>query len=466
MATVIYPRQPFSVNMATSDAWDWKLYPETEAFLSRLVGSFVEGHGYTDTLRQEIEGTTSTRFIDWVDGMEVPKEGVAEDDLLRLGYVRNDGIEASGEVYVHPGAFFPVVLHDGMSHRLSLKVENVELFLAVNRLKNKRIEGQRNAPFRAVELSQDGDRSLRVVERHGSRSFEVHPVTDERAYLTALKVLYSRDRMSGNDLEAVEGLKESLGPLADHLVRPRLADAFFRAERAYWQSRNRAALVQSGRQELLGLGWGNHDHHTFRCSRENFARTIGVFELMGFTRRENFFAGAEAGWGAQVMEQPDSGLVVFADVDLAPNEVGTEFADQQLEPLEKMGTVGLWVGLHGESLLDAGMHHLAVGSDFEGMRQSLKSKNVPSMNPFSEFDFLKQSFTEAERWMPPKGRVARLLESKLISESNASRFAEQGAVGSHLEIIQRNQGFKGFNQRSVSVVIRMTDPTISPNPGA
>lgn len=321
-------------------------------------------------------------------------------------------------------------------------------------------------PFRSVELGSENDRSLRAVERHGSRSFEVLPMTDEKEYLTALRALYSRNRTSRNDLEGVESLKESIGALTDQLARPRLADAFFRAERAYWQSRNRAGLVQSGKQEMLGLGWANQDHHTFRCSRENFAGSIGIFELMGLTRRENFFAGAEAGWGAQVMEQPESGVVVFADVDLAPDEVGTDFADQKLEPLDKMGTVGLWVGLHGESLLDAGMHHLAVGSDFEGMREDLKAKNVPSMNPFSNFDFLKQSFTEAERWMPPRGRVARLLESKLISEGNASRFAGQGAVGSHLEIIQRNQGFKGFNQKSVSVIIRMTDPTKGPYPGA
>jgi hypothetical protein len=452
--------------MAKSKAWDWQLYPETEAILSRLVTSFLEGYGSANALRQAIEETSSTRFIDWVDGMEVPREEVREEDLLRLGYVRNNGIEASGDVYVHPGAFFPVVLQDGRSQRLSLKVESLEWFLAANRLKNKWIVGQQNAPFRSVELSRDGDRSLRAVERHGSRSFKAIPLTDEKEYLYALKFLYSRNRTSGNDLEGVEGLEESIESLADQLARPRLADAFFRAERSYWQSRNRAAMVQSGRQELLGLGWSNHDHHTFRCSRENFARSIGIFERLGFTRRENFFAGAEAGWGAQVMEQPDSGLVVFADVDLAPNEVNTDFATQKLEPLDKMGTVGLWVGLHGESLLDAGMHHLAVGSDFEGMRQSLKSQNVPSMNPFSNFEFLKQSFTEAERWMPPKGRLTRLLESKLISESNASRFAEQGAVGSHLEIIQRNQGFKGFNQKSVSVIIRMTDPTKSPDPGA
>jgi hypothetical protein len=34
---------------------------------------------------------------------------------------------------------------------------------------------------------------------------------------------------------------------------------------------------------------------------------IKAWELLGFQRRERYYAGAEAGWGAQVMEQPVEG---------------------------------------------------------------------------------------------------------------------------------------------------------------
>ena len=37
---------------------------------------------------------------------------------------------------------------------------------------------------------------------------------------------------------------------------------------------NRAAQVQNARQDRLGLGWANHDHHTFRCSRQFFPRVM------------------------------------------------------------------------------------------------------------------------------------------------------------------------------------------------
>lgn len=38
------------------------------------------------------------------------------------------------------------------------------------------------------------------------------------------------------------------------------------------------------------------------------------------------------------------------------------------------------------------------------------------------------------------------------------KFTNEGAIGSHLENLQRKGGFKGFNQKSVSVIIEATDP--------
>jgi hypothetical protein len=37
------------------------------------------------------------------------------------------------------------------------------------------------------------------------------------------------------------------------------------------------------------------------------------------------------------------------------------------------------------------------------------------------------------------------------------RFLAEGAIGSHLEILERRGGFKGFNQKSVSAIIAATD---------
>ena len=80
------------------------------------------------------------------------------------------------------------------------------------------------------------------------------------------------------------------------------------------------------------------------------------------------------------------------------------------------------------------------------------------MPPFSDFEFLKQAFTEGERWPVRRERAETLRRDRLITEEQFQRFFREGAIGSHLETLQRRGGFKGFNQKSVSAVIAATDP--------
>jgi len=104
------------------------------------------------------------------------------------------------------------------------------------------------------------------------------------------------------------------------------------------------------------------------------------------------------------------------------------------------------------------MHHLEARFDFNVLRDQLKTCGVNTMKPFSDFAFLRQAFTEGERWPVTHQRVERLLSNKLITRDQADQFIKEGAIGSHLENLQRHGGFKGFNQKSVSVVIAATDP--------
>jgi hypothetical protein len=234
---------------------------------------------------------------------------------------------------------------------------------------------------------------------------------------------------------------------------------FFAAEREFWMRRNRAARVQYARQQSLGLGWANHDHHTYRSSRANFTRLVALWEKLGLQVRERFYAGAEAGWGAQVMEQPITGIITFNDVDLSPEELMGDFAHNPLPPRDRLGTVGLWCGLHGDSALQAGMHHLECQFDFEALRDQLQAEHgVKVMKPFTDFPHLRQAFTEGERWTVSPARIQRLLDHQLITPEQATQFREQGALGSHLENLERNDGFKGFNQTGVSEIIAATDP--------
>ena len=119
-----------------------------------------------------------------------------------------------------------------------------------------------------------------------------------------------------------------------------------------------------------------------------------MFTALGFQLRERFHAGAHAGWGAQILEHPTTGIVIFADLDLAPEEATHDFSHEPLPELPRPGTVGLWVALHGESILEAGMHHLEAQFDFDALRDGLKAEaGIETMPPFSDFPFLRQAFT-------------------------------------------------------------------------
>jgi hypothetical protein len=188
---------------------------------------------------------------------------------------------------------------------------------------------------------------------------------------------------------------------------------------------------------------------------------MSIFKRLGFELRERFHAGAHAGWGAQILEQPVTGIVIFADLDLAPEEASDDFTRRALPELARPGTVGLWVALHGESILEGGMHHLEAQFDFDALKDGLAAEaGIETMKPFSDFPFLKQAFTAGERWPVSKLRADRALAAGWIDAEQHARFLKDGAIGSHLENLQRREGYKGFNQQAVSAIIAATDPRL------
>jgi hypothetical protein len=103
------------------------------------------------------------------------------------------------------------------------------------------------------------------------------------------------------------------------------------------------------------------------------------------------------------------------------------------------------------------MHHLECEFDFEAACASLKRAGFGVMPPFTDLPMLKQAFTVGEKWPVDHERAQSLFEQGLITAEQSARFIEYGATGSHLEILQRWEGFKGFNKTGVSAIIRATD---------
>jgi hypothetical protein len=91
-------------------------------------------------------------------------------------------------------------------------------------------------------------------------------------------------------------------------------------------------------------------------------------------------------------------------------------------------------------------------------RQSWAPIGVETMAPFTDFPYLKQAFTRGETWAVDRRRIERLLAEGCITTEQAIRFGSEGALGSHLEILERNDGSKGFNQTGISEIITRTDP--------
>ncbi len=439
------------------NTFDWALFPKAESFLQTELDKFLGRNNSAATLVNEIEQKTSTRIFDWVDHLVVPSDEVDAEDLFKMGFHESKIIDGSVALRAEGSILFPVLLKSGKMSELALAVEDTDNFRKIY-AKGKSIQGVPNSGFRKLVLTSESNFLFSVVERRGFSGYTVEDSDDIASYVEASKALGSRRRTFSSVEEGIFETEKLLTNFESKISKQRLADAFLRAERRYWESRNHAATVQKNRQDEVGVGWGNVDHHTFRSSRQNFAALIRIFEFLGLNPRERFHAGAQAGWGAQILEDTDGRNVVFADVDLSEEEKDADFAHQGLEPRGKLGTVGLWVGLHGESILEAGMHHLAARLRFDAVREDLKGIGVGMMKPFSDFPFLKQAFTEPEKWRVENGKLNLLLKKHQLSEEQASVFARDAAIASHLENIQRGQGFKGFNQNSVSAIIKWTNP--------
>lgn len=446
--------------MEINAAFNWKCQPKAEALVFRILEQASRENKFIETLGQDLQKHTSTRLFDWIDHVIVGNSSEIEKELEETGFVF-DHASVNYRAYHHPGAQLPriVVKDHEQLIGIAVSVEQIADFLMVRGLSGF-IEGSPLSRYRRCCVSTDNNVSLWVIERRGVTTFE--PIVEGPGYLERYLVSMEKWMCRPRSLEdEEEAIKRTLS-VAEEIIalvgEDLAAWIILDVERKYWQSRNTAGQIQKNRQDRLGMGWANHDHHTFRSSRRYFTQLVRVFEMLGFTCRERFYAGEEAGWGAQVMENPRCRLVLFLDVDLAAEEIQVDFAHHPLPDRDRLGTIGLWCSLHGDSILKSGMHHLEAQFLFEELTHDLAAQGVGMMNPFSSFPYLKQAFTNGEIWQVEPRKVQKILDQGLITKEQAEKFRSYGAVGSHMENLQRREGYKGFNQKNVSFIIKKTDP--------
>ena len=501
--------------LAALTAHTWSPQPEPARLVQSLLDDCLHRCSFAATLAQRMLDESGTRLLDWIDHFGVDLNDPVVGELSRVGYVRSardsgdaaaigssngwhgaagtcsdrhghavdelaatDGdatnsdsesthSDSTDAAWEHPLGLFPRVrCHattgsaSASTRQLAIKVESVVDFLAAHELTQVEIEGTPFASMRRARIARENGVELWVIERHGSLAFET--TLNEEVPLCAIahhfEAFRLRQREFEHDADGFVHATQLVDAAIADLGRDRACELFFAAERDYWLRRNRAGRVQKGRQDALGLGWANHDHHTYRSSRAGFAPLIAFLERLGFVCRERFYAGQDAGWGAQVIEHPVTGIIIFADVDMSPEELSQDFSHEPLPPRDHLGTVGLWCGLHGEAFLQAGLHHLECQFDFSATRDQLKLAGIDTMPPFTDYPYLRQAFTCGDHWPVKPHRIERLRVASLITDEQAQQFLANGALGSHLEILQRNDGYKGFNQKGISEIIAATDP--------
>ncbi len=464
MATVSQSRTDV---LAALTAHTWTPQPEPARLVHRLLNECLENCSFAAKLSQRMLDETGTRMLDWIDHFGLTVNDPAVTQLETVGYSKADPRHGD-TVWTHKAGLFPRVRQLKTDRRqLAIKVDSVTDFLFAHGLTDVSVDGEPFSPLRVASVAQGKGTEFLVVERHGSLDFSSGALTTSMvksgtsfpvALMYHFEKLLLRRRHFENDADGFALANQLIDAAIADLGRDRACDLFFTAERLYWQSRNRAGRIQYERQASLGLGWANHDHHTYRSSRESFVSLIAFLEKLGFQCRERFYAGREAGWGAQVIEHPVTGVTIFADVDMSPEEVTQDFSHEPMVPRDQLGTVGLWCALHGEAFLQAGLHHLECQFDFAATRDQLKLAGIDTMPPFTDFSYLRQAFTRGEHWSVDPARVERLRSARRITDEQATKFLTQGAIGSHLEILQRDDGYKGFNQHGISEIISATDP--------
>jgi hypothetical protein len=80
------------------------------------------------------------------------------------------------------------------------------------------------------------------------------------------------------------------------------------------------------------------------------------------------------------------------------------------------------------------------------------------MAPFSAFPHLYQELTEGDWDAVDPARVEMLEAQGHISADEAEKLRLEGSIVTHLENIERNEGYKGFNREGIDSVLRKLDP--------
>ena len=440
--------------MARQDR-EWRVQPGAEAVLAGWLADALARNPAARAFAARLHEAAGVRMRDIVDHLTVA-------DAARLRQAEAAGwAEAEPGVWRNRQGLFPPLVQ-GEADTVWLRVEAVDGFVAAN-APGTRVEGEAHAPLRLALTfpgAFPGEVAVGAIERNGHAGFAAvpHDAAEIRAARVHLQAFRARRREFDTVALGLAHTARLVDAAVAELGPHRACDLWLKAERDFWMGRCPAGRLQKVRQDAAGIGWANIDHHTYDGSRAHFADTVRILETLGYEVRELLYAGELAGWGSQVLEQPVIGSTIFADVDLAPEELSIDFAHEPLPELPQHRRAGLLSALLGESILEAGLNHVAALYDQRTLRRQLNGQGLTMMAPFTDWPHLYQELTEGDWAAVDPARVDALQAGGHIGPDEAERLRLEGSIVTHLENIERNDGFKGFNREGIDGVLRKLDP--------
>ena len=415
-------------------AFHWKPQPEAASLIGETMSSFVADSPFTARFADRLSRETGTRLIDWTDHIALPANDGLNDRLEQVGFVAQDAEPCVswehpvGSVSAGPDACAigpPAGGPRGVGWPISLLLKGSA---------TRRSKAARFKPMRKARVAAENGCEFWAVERHGYRGWDLRDSAGPPAdRLVRHAEAFSRRQRVFEDVAArlcrnSQTSCRRRSPSLEGVVRP---TCFLRPSGNTGPPATARAASKRAVRTALGLGWANHDHHTYRSSREHFSRLIAILEDLGFQCRERFYAGREAGWGAQVLEQEESQIVIFADVDLSADEVTEDFAHVPLAPSGTSSARSAFGACcMARRFMEAGMHHLECRFDFDAARAQLQHAGFGVMRPLHRSALpqagLHRGRTLEGRWPP---RAAAAVEAGAITAAQAEQFCRDGRVG-------------------------------------
>src|SRR5687768_2795642 len=97
--------------------YSWQRQPRAAGFVAELVGDFLRRCPEAERLAERMRAETGTRFIDWVDSIDVSERMGLLEVVQEAGFAERPEYGRSGvRCFVHDGGVFPWIFIDEYSN--------------------------------------------------------------------------------------------------------------------------------------------------------------------------------------------------------------------------------------------------------------------------------------------------------------------------------------------------------------